>query len=107
MSKPIAAGTADFKEQVLDRQGLTLVDFWAPWCGPCRQLAPTLEQIGDELGDQLQVVKVDIQEHPEVGSSYRVMNIPFMMLFKDGEQVDQLLGNHPKAKIRSMIENHI
>lgn len=107
MSKPITAGTDDFDQAVLQRKGLTLVDFWAPWCGPCRQLAPTLEQIGDEMGDQIQVVKVDIQDHPEIGARFRVMNIPFMMLFKDGQQVDQLLGNHPKAKITSMIQNHV
>ena len=107
MSKPIVANTDDFNAVVTESKGLTLVDFWAPWCGPCRLLAPTLEQVANEMDGKVQIVKVDIDQNPEISAQYRVMNIPFMVLFKDGNRVDQLLGNHPKEKITAMIQNHL
>lgn len=95
---------AQFPEAVLNRSGLTLVDFWAPWCGPCRMLAPTLEKVAAERGDQVKIVKVNIDENPAIANQYKVMNIPLIMLFKDGDVAGQLLGNNPKSKIDGLID---
>jgi thioredoxin 1 len=97
---------AQFQEAVLNHKGLTLVDFWAPWCGPCRMLTPTLEQLQDEKKDDLQIVKVNIDENPQVAERYRVQNIPFMMLFKNGESVGEIVGNQPKRKIAQFIDEN-
>ena len=106
MSTLASVTEQSFETDVLNRKGLTLVDFWASWCAPCRQLAPTLEQIQAEKGDALKIVKLNIEEYPEIAAQFRIQNIPFMMLFKDGKQVDQMVGNRPKRDILSWIENH-
>lgn len=104
----LAVATDDtFDTEVKNRAGLTLVDFWAPWCGPCRMLAPTLEKIQAEMGDNVKIVKVDIQENEKVAQQFNISNIPFMMLFKDGNPVDQLMGNQPKPKIERMVKAHL
>ena len=106
MSNLAEVTTNSFQEQVLDYKGLTLVDFWASWCGPCKMLAPTLEAVQNELGEQINIVKLDVESYPEIAQRYRVTNIPLMLLFKDGEQVGSLLGNQPKAKIVGFINDH-
>ncbi|CAM2006402.1 thioredoxin [Acanthopleuribacter pedis] len=104
----LAVATDDtFDTEVKNRPGLTLVDFWAPWCGPCRMLAPTLEKVQNEMGDKVKIVKVDIQENEKVAQQFNIQNIPFMMLFKDGNPVDQLMGNQPKPKIEKMVTAHL
>ena len=97
---------ADF-QSTINSEGLTLIDFWATWCGPCRMLAPTLEALQEEMGDSVKIVKLNIEENAAVAAKYKVSNIPLMMLFKGGERIDQLLGNMPKNKIKAMIENHL
>ncbi len=97
---------ATFNQSVLNHDGLVLVDFWAPWCGPCRMLGPTLEQIQGELGDAVKIVKLNVDENAQVAAKYRVMNIPLMLMFKGGEVVDQLMGNMPKAAILSTLNRH-
>ncbi len=106
MSQLESVTEAQFEESVLGREGLTLVDFWASWCGPCLMLAPKLEEIQEEMGEGIKVVKLNIEENPGIAQQYRVMNIPFMMLLKNGEKVDQLVGNLPKKDIVAMIERH-
>lgn len=96
----------EFQDTVLDRKGLTLVDFWAEWCGPCKMLTPTLEQVQNEMGDQVKIVKVNIEDNPGVASQFRITNIPLMILFKDGKQAGQLLGNQPKKRIVELIESN-
>lgn len=105
--KPTALNEAQFAESVINGQGLALVDFWATWCGPCLMLAPTLEQIANEFDGRLQVFKVNIEENPSIANQYRIMNIPLVMLFKDGQMVDQLVGNQPKKKFVEMIQSHL
>jgi thioredoxin 1 len=95
-----------FSQAVLNQDGLVLVDFWAPWCGPCRMLGPTLEQIQGEMGDAVKIVKINVDENPQVASKYRVMNIPLMLMFKGGEVVDQLMGNMPKNTITTAINRN-
>ena len=94
-------------EEVINRDGLTLVDFWAEWCGPCRMLTPTLETIQDELGDKVKIIKLNVDENPNIAASYRVTSIPFMMLYKSGESVGNLVGNQPKANIVTFINSHL
>jgi len=96
-----------FDSAVLKADGLVLVDFWAPWCGPCRMLTPTLEGIQSEMPDKIKIVKVNIDENQGIAGKFRVMNIPFMMMFKDGEVVNQIVGNQPKSKIVNLINSSV
>ena len=80
-----------------------LVDFWATWCGPCRMVAPILQQIADQYGDKLIVAKVDVDEQGELAQRYRIMNIPTLMLFKQGQLVDKAIGARPKAALEQMV----
>jgi len=96
----------NFDTEVLKSNLPVLVDFWAEWCGPCRALAPKLEEIATEMGTQVRVVKLNIDENPEAPAKYNVRGIPTMILFKGGQQVDQIVGNHPKENIVAMLQKH-
>lgn len=93
---------ADFQATVAT--GVTLVDFWAPWCGPCKMIAPILEEIAGELGDKAQIVKINVDDNPQVAGQYGIMSIPTLLLFKDGKKVDQKVGALPKPALKSFIE---
>ena len=93
---------SNFQQEVLDSHETVLVDFWASWCGPCRMLAPVVDEIAEE-NPNLKVCKVNIDEQPELASQFQIMSIPTLMVFKDGKVVNQSLGVQPKKKILSMI----
>ena len=80
-----------------------LVDFWATWCGPCRMVAPILQEIADQYDDKLIVAKVDVDEQGELAQRFRIMNIPTLMLFKQGQLVDKAIGARPKAALEQMV----
>ena len=94
---------ADFAELVAEVEVPVLVDFWAPWCGPCRQLAPVVESLHDEYGSALVVVKVNVDESPALTEKYNVSGVPTLMLFKGGEPVHQLQGARPKGAILARV----
>jgi thioredoxin 1 len=90
---------ADFHAAVVESDKPVLVDFWAPWCGPCRMVAPVLEEIAKERGEALQIVKLNIDENPETARRYQVMSIPTLILFKDGDVAHKVIGALPKRKL--------
>ena len=96
-TKPVT--DQSFDKDVLKAPGPVLVDFWADWCGPCKQIAPALEQIADELGGQVTIAKVNIEDSPTTPSRYGVRGIPTLMLFKDGQMASMKVGAMPKQKI--------
>ncbi|MGE0614986.1 MAG: thioredoxin [Bacteriovoracia bacterium] len=96
----------NFETDVLQASGLSLVDFWAEWCGPCKALAPTIDQIARERADSLRVFKLDVDANPDTAVRYGIRGIPALLLFKNGVVVDQLVGAHPKATIDQIITKH-
>jgi len=86
--------------------GLTLVDFWAEWCGPCKALGPTIDQIAEDYQEKVTVAKVDIDANPNIPGKFGIRGIPTVILFKDGAQLDIMVGNSPQ-KVREMVENAI
>ena len=94
-----------FLADVLGAGKPVLVDFWAEWCGPCRMIAPALEELSQELGDKVTIVKLNIDENPEVPGKYGVRGIPTMILFKDGQPAATKVGAEPKSRIQAWLEN--
>jgi len=94
---------ASFAADVLQAQGTVLVDFWAEWCGPCRAIAPALEEIGAEYAGKLTVAKVNIDENPQTPSAYNVRGIPTLVLFKDGKAVSTKVGAAPKSVLKQWV----
>ena len=100
----IEVNDAGFKEEV--GSGLTLVDFWAPWCGPCKMIAPILEELAPEVEGKANIAKLNVDDNQATASEYEVMSIPTLILFKDGEPVDKVVGFQPKEQLASLIEKH-
>jgi len=96
-----------FKDEVLSSDKPVLVDFWATWCGPCKMVAPVLEEIADENPDKITVAKLDIDQNPSVARDYQVMSVPTLLLFKDGEPVKQIVGAKPKAALLSDLQDYL
>ncbi len=95
---------SEFQKEVLDTNGLTLVDFWAPWCGPCRMLEATIEELGEEMKEKVKVCKVNVDEEKEYAEKYGIMGIPNVLLFKDGELVESFVGLQDKNTYIDAIE---
>ena len=93
-----------FQADVLDADKPVLVDFWAEWCGPCRMIAPALEEIAGELGEKVSIVKINIDENPDTPGKYGVRGIPTMLLFKNGEIADTKVGAAPKSALKGWLE---
>ncbi len=107
MDSTIAVSDANFETEVLSAPGVTITDLWAEWCGPCKRLAPIIEEIGAEYSGQIKVTKLDVDENPDVPGRYAVMGIPTLLVFKTGELVDTIVGFMPKDKILRRILPHL
>jgi thioredoxin 1 len=88
-------------------EGLVLADFWAPWCGPCKMIAPVLEELDGEMGEKVKIVKLDIDQNQETASKYGVMSIPTLLVMKNGEVVDKVIGFQPKDALAEVLEKHV
>ena len=106
MSKTIAVSDADFEQQVEKNEGLTVVDFWATWCGPCRMIAPILDQLAVDYKDQVKVTKLDVDANIKTATKFNVRSIPMLLFFKDGKVVDQIVGAVPRQAIEAKFKQH-
>lgn len=107
MSNPVTLSDSEFGTQVLNAKNPVLVDFWATWCGPCKMIAPVLEEIAQELEGQLTVGKLDVDANQATAQEYGVLSIPTLILFKDGQPVDRIVGFKPKPALMAQIEPHL
>ena len=107
MSNAIDVNDSNFDEMVLKSAELTVVDFWAPWCGPCRKLGPILDEVAGEFTDKIKVVKVNTDENMKTAKEYSISGLPSILIFKNGEAVERLVGLMPKSSLVSNIEKHL
>ena len=104
MSDVCHLSDADFKSEVLQSTRPTLVDFWAPWCGPCQKIGPVLDELAIERADSIKIAKVNVDESPNVAAAYGIDSIPTLLLFKGGKIVGRLIGLQPKAELERVLD---
>ncbi len=107
MSAAVQVTDASFKQDVLDSEVPVLVDFWAPWCGPCRMVAPVVDEIAQQYDGKVKVVKLNTDENPNVASQYGIRSIPTLMIFKGGQRVDMVVGAVPKTTLANTLEKYL
>ena len=99
--------TSTWDDEVIKAQGLVMIDFWAAWCGPCRIISPTVEELSKEYGEKVKVLKLNTDENSDIASRYQVMGIPTLMFFKDGIKLDQIVGVVPKQFLKAKIDSFL
>jgi thioredoxin 1 len=107
MSAAAQVSDATFKQEVLESEVPVLVDFWAPWCGPCRMVAPIVDEIASQYDGKVKVVKVNTDDNPSVASQYGIRSIPTLMVFKGGQRVDMVVGAVPKTTLANTLEKYL
>lgn len=103
----VAATDTNFEDEVLQADKPVIVDFWAEWCGPCKQLSPVVDELAEDMKDTVKVVKVNIDEAPEAPTKYGVRGVPTLMIFKDGQVVDTRVGGMPKSQLQEWVEGQV
>lgn len=103
----VAVNDTEFENEVLQSDKPVVVDFWAEWCGPCKQLSPVVDEIAEDLKESVKVVKVNIDEAPEAPTKYGVRGVPTLMIFKDGQVIDTRVGGMPKSQLQEWIEAQV
>lgn len=98
---------SNFIEEVENYDGIAVVDFWASWCGPCKMIAPIFEELDSELGDKIKFGKVNVDENPATSNKFKIASIPTLLVFKNGNIVDTLVGFRPKQELKAVIEKYI
>ena len=104
MSKPVAVEDSNFEQVVLQAKTPVLVDFWAAWCGPCRMVAPVVEELAEEYAGRINFAKVDVDQNPKIASQYGIMSIPSLIIFKDGKPISNVVGFRPKAELKQSLD---
>jgi len=104
MSKPVEIKEVIFNEMVLQAKTPVLVDFWAPWCGPCRMVAPVVDELANEYDGKVAFVKINVDDNPKIASQYGVMSIPTLIVFKNGQPVSNIVGFRPKAELKKSLD---
>ena len=105
-TKPITVTDESFEQEIESSEGLAIVDFWAEWCGPCRMVAPVVEELAEEYAGTLKVAKLDVDENQRTAQRFSVRSIPTILFFKDGRHVDTAIGAVPKAALERKIQQH-
>jgi thioredoxin 1 len=101
----VEATTANWEAEVINAQGLVMIDFWAAWCGPCRMISPTVEELAKEYTGKVKVMKLNTDENSEIASRYKIMGIPTIMFFKGGAKLDQIVGVVPKQQLKAKLDS--
>jgi thioredoxin 1 len=103
----VAVNDSSFETEIAGHKGVAVVDFWATWCGPCRMIAPALDELATELAGKVKIAKVDVDEAPETASNFGIRSIPCLVLFKDGKEADRVVGAQSKAQLKTWMENAV
>lgn len=104
MSKPVPINDSDFDKTVLQAEKPVLVDFWATWCGPCRMVAPIVDELAEEYAGKISFVKLDVDQNPKTAARYSIMSIPTLLIFKKGKPVSHIVGFRPKEELKRNLE---
>lgn len=103
----INATDASFDTDVVNSDGLVLVDFWAAWCGPCKAIAPVLEELAEDYQGRVKIVKVDVDANPQSAARFGIRSIPTLFVFKNGERIETVVGGRPKSEFAALLDKHL